>query len=166
MTRIAYALSLLCLCCGLVSCGGPKTGAGSTPSTSTVSIQNPQWAMGTGRPNSWSQTNDADVFVTIIVQTIDGGGNAVVYKRYDFNKAYSGTGDSWISQAVEVPSSGDHVIQVELNYSECTWQWTTCTGTNPAGKKKYARQTTYRSKQSTYTFSMSNANIVYENCGC
>lgn len=121
--------------------------------------------MGHGPTGAWQMSNDADVMVTIIVQTIDGSGNAVVYKRYDFNKSYSATGDTWIDHQVEVPATGDHVIQVELNFSECTWQGSTCPSIG-AGRKKYAKQATYRSKQSTYTFSMSSSNKVYENCGC
>lgn len=164
MTRLFFVLALLCVSCGFISCGGPKKGS-TTPAGCTISIQNPQYNIGHGTPAAHFP-DDADVFVTIMVQMIDQNGNAVVFRRYDFNKTYTSNKENWISQAIEVPTSGDHVIQVELSYSECTSPGTSCTTPVAAGKKKYARQATYRSKQSTYTFSMSNANIVYESCGC
>ena len=105
--------------------------------------------------------NDPDYKVKIKVQTLDSDYNPVIFWKDNINFDYSGISNASEDININVPTSGRYTIQVELSYSECTWQNTNCTD---AGKKIYFTQNTYDSPQTTHYFEFPD--IEDEDCEC
>lgn len=150
----------------LAGCTPPPTGGGQPPSELTVSIQNPQWGMGQGTPINWLQGNDADHVVKVKVQTLDANNNATLYKAYSWTYNYTGLSEAWHNKVVEVPRTGMYVIQVEILFSECTWQFSTCSLPARASTKEYFTQQTFNSRPGLIQMPVSNSNLINQNCIC
>lgn len=164
MKHIYYITCCLLIIGTIFSCN-KNPGSNSDPATYTLSVANPQWGIGTGGSNNWDMNNDADYIVRVKVQTLDANSNASLYHAYHFTKLFTGTSNAFEDFSIDVPSIGDFVIQVEIEFSECTWQSSTCIEYD-AGKKEYFKQKTYNNANQDFTFITSDFNIIYEDCGC
>ena len=160
-------LSLIYLGFLATSCTKPDPSTSEPPKTIPISIQNPQYGMGSGGTGSnWQMSNDANFKLKVMVQALDGAMKATLYKTYTFSKNYSGLSDSWCNENIEVPDKGYFVVQVTMDYSECTWQWASCSYPYTGSEKEYFKQFTYSSKPTSITCPMSNADINYQDCIC
>ncbi len=145
----------------------PKPGSGNPPVGIPIDIQNPQWATGTGGGANWNLSNDPDHKVKVKVQTLNSSGQATLYKSYTFNYPYTGTSDTWHNERVEVPETGMFVVQVEILYSECTWQnMTSCNFPIVASDKEYFNQQTFSAKPASITMNFNSSHIINEVCSC
>lgn len=163
--RIAvFSLAILLIAISS-SCKKPEPGGG-TPTDIPISIQNPQWAMGQGTSTNWQMNNDANHKVRVKVQTLDANQNATLYRSYTWTYNYSGVSDSWHNERIEVPQTGMFVVQVEIIYSECTWQNMSCSLPWRGSIKEHFTQSTFTSKPASITMPVSSSNIIAQDCAC
>lgn len=163
--RIAvFSLAILLLVIS-TSCKKPDPGSG-TATDIPISIQNPQWGMGQGTTTNWQMGNDANHKVRVKVQTLDANQNATLYRSYNWTYNYSGLSDSWHNERIEVPQTGMFVVQVEIIFSECTWQNMTCNLPWRGSIKEHFTQSTFTSKPASITMPVNSSNIIDEDCAC
>ena len=159
---IIFVISLITV----FSCKKPGSGSGTTPSTDNLTVHNTQWGYGTGSSTNWDMSNDADYKIKVRVNTLDDQSNAVVYYTHSFPITNTGVSDPVENLKIDVPSSGMFVIQVELIYSECTWQEYDCNEGGNQSKKSYFKQRTIQSPQAPYDFSFTEDDIEDQDCDC
>jgi len=148
------------------SCKRQEPGSGSTPATNNLTVDNSQWAYGSGTQSNWDTNNDADYKIKVRVSTLDENNNAVIFYSHSFLITSIGTSNATENLEIDVPSSGMFVIQVELIYSEYTWQNLDCNQGGDGSKKTYFKQQTIQSPQSLYNFSFSSDDIEDQDCSC
>lgn len=149
----------------LAGCHPPPPGGG-TPTDIPISIQNPQWGQGQGTPSNWQLSNDANHKVKVKVQTLDANQNATLYRSYQWTYNYTGLSDTWHNERIEVPQTGMFVVQVEIEYTECTWQNTSCNYPITASTKDFFTQQTFTSKPASVNVPVSISNLIGQDCIC
>ncbi|HEY0429712.1 MAG TPA: hypothetical protein VGC76_18160 [Pyrinomonadaceae bacterium] len=119
-----------------------------------------------GSGSNWQLNNDANHKVKVKVQTLDSNQNATLYKSYSWTYNYSGLSDSWHYQQIEVPQTGMFVVQVEVEFTECTWQNASCSFPYTGSTKDYFTQQTFTSRPSSITMPVSFSNLIGQECNC
>ena len=164
--RIAMlTLSILAIAF-LAGCSPPPSGGGQPPNNVSLGVQNPQWGLGQGTPSNWQLSNDADHVVKVKVQTLDSNNNATLYKSYSWTYNQTGLSEAWHYKTIEVPRTGMYVVQVEILFTECTWQQTTCSFPFTASTKEYFKQLTFSSTPPSITMPFNSTNLINQNCIC
>jgi hypothetical protein len=164
--RIAmFSLAILSIAFA-AGCSPPPPGNNQPPAGIPISIQNPQWGMGQGPTSNWQMSNDANHKVKVKVQTLDANQNATLYKSYSWTYNYTTLSDTWHNERIEVPNSGMFVVQVEILFTECTWQNTSCNFPYTASNKEYFTQSTFSSKPASITMPVSSSNTIGQECVC
>jgi hypothetical protein len=173
MTTHSFHLRIAILSLAILSvvfiagCKPPKSGGGQPPNDIPISIQNPQWGIGQGTPANWQMNNDANHKVRVKVQTLDANQNATLYRSYQWTYNYSGLSDTWHNERIEVPQTGMFVVQVEVLFTECTWQnMTSCSFPIKASNKEYFTQATFSSRPPSITMPVNNSHKINEECVC
>ena len=144
----------------------PPPPTSTNPLTISLSVQNPQWAMGQGSSANWQLNNDANHKVKVKVQGLDSNQNATLFRSYTFIYNYTGQSPTWHNETIEVPQSGMFVVQVDIEFTECTWQSASCSFPYTASNKDYFNQRTFTSRPASISIPFSSSQIIAQYCNC
>jgi hypothetical protein len=122
--------------------------------------------MGQGSTSNWQLSNDANHKVKVKVQALDANQNATLFRSYNWTYNYSGISDTWHNVQIEVPQTGMFVVQVDIEFTECTWQSASCSFPYTASNKDYFAQRTFTSKPASISIPFSSSNIIAQYCSC
>lgn len=156
----------------IFSCTPPPHGGGTTPSTLTVNITNPEYQVAIGYPGPVNPPLGPGFEVEVTVNTLNSNNQAVFYstKVLQFPHTSNGPNSTFNVTNVSIPSSGAYVIQYTLKSKDCTSPQTisACNipGVGSISKKYFKDQHTFTTggNPGSYAFFCSFANRYYDMC--